>query len=151
MDVDDPVYGTVNVDDPVLLELMGTGPVQRLQHVNQAGPAALVDEKPVTRYDHSVGVMLLLRVFDAPLREQVAGLLHDVPHTAFSHVADFVFPNEEHEYHERFMETVIRDSEIPEILEEYGFALDDILDESEFPLLERELPDLCADRIDYFP
>ncbi len=144
------MYGPVTVDSPVLTDLIRSSPVQRLRHVNQAGPVSLIDEKPVTRYDHSIGVMLLLQRFDAPLREQVAGLLHDVPHTAFSHVADFVFDDEDHEYHERFMEEVIRGSEIPDILEGHGFGLEEILDESAFPLLERDLPDLCADRIDYF-
>ncbi|MDY6761594.1 MAG: HD domain-containing protein, partial [Candidatus Nanohaloarchaea archaeon] len=150
MEIDDPVYRQCTVDDPVLTDLLQTRPVQRLRNVNQAGPAALRGDRPVTRYGHSVGVMLLLREYGASLQEQVAGLLHDVPHTAFSHVADFVFDDEDHEYHERFMEDVIRDSRIPAVLQEHGFVLDDILDESAFPLLERDLPDLCADRIDYF-
>ena len=43
----------------------------------------------------------------------------------------------------------MRTSEIPNILERYGFNLDYILDDKNFPLKERSLPDLCADRIDY--
>ncbi|MDY6769439.1 MAG: HD domain-containing protein [Candidatus Nanohaloarchaea archaeon] len=150
MDIDDPVHGSASIDEPVLQELIRSDPVQRLKHVNQAGPQQYYMDKPVTRYDHSVGVMLLLRRFDAALEEQIAGLLHDVPHTAFSHLADFVFDTDDHEYHERFMEDVVRNSDIPAILERHGIALDDILDEQNFPLLERDLPDLCADRIDYF-
>ncbi|MDY6768870.1 MAG: HD domain-containing protein [Candidatus Nanohaloarchaea archaeon] len=150
MQVDDRIYGESEIDAAVLRELLGSAPVQRLQAVAQAGPASLLMDKPVSRYEHSVGVMLLLQRFDAPLAEQVAGLLHDVPHTAFSHVADFVFPNDDHEFHERFTEQVIQDSDIPAILQEHGFALDEILDQSAFGLLERDLPDLCADRIDYF-
>jgi len=52
---------------------------------------------PTTRFDHSVGVMLLIRKLGAGsspasalLKEQVAALLHDVSHTAFSHVIDYV-------------------------------------------------------------
>ncbi|MDY6773692.1 MAG: HD domain-containing protein [Candidatus Nanohaloarchaea archaeon] len=150
MQIEDPIHGTVEIEDRVLKDLMETSPVQRLKHVNQAGPQKYYMEKPVTRYDHSVGVMLLLREFNAALEEQIAGLLHDVPHTAFSHLADYVFDTEDHEYHERFLEDVVRDSEIPEILDQHGFELDHILDESNFHLLERDLPDLCADRIDYF-
>lgn len=150
MRLDDPVHGSVTVEDAVLQELLGSSPVQRLNEINQTGPQRYYMDKPVTRFQHSVGVMLLLRQFDADIEEQVAGLLHDVPHTAFSHLADFLFDTEEHDYHEQFMERVVRDSEIPAILERHGLDLEYILDEENFPLLERDLPDLCADRIDYF-
>ncbi|MCJ7478886.1 MAG: HD domain-containing protein [Candidatus Nanohaloarchaeota archaeon QJJ-7] len=150
MDIDDPVHGSREIEEEILKELLDTSPVQRLKHVNQAGPSRYLNKNAVTRFDHSVGVMLLLREFDASLQEQIAGLLHDVPHTAFSHVADFVFDTERHEYHERFMDKIVRDSEIPSLLEDHGFDVDHILDDENFPLLERELPDLCADRIDYF-
>lgn len=153
MRIDDPVYGSRTVDEPVLAELIASDPVQRLKHINQAGPQSFfIDEmdKPVSRYEHSLGVMLLLREHGAALPEQIAGLLHDVPHTAFSHVADFVFEDEDHEYHERFLDDIVRGSEIPGILDRHGFDVDHILDEDSFPLLERDLPDLCADRIDYF-
>jgi len=43
----------------------------------------------------------------------------------------------------------VRNSEIPGILKKYGFDTDYILDSGNFLLLERDLPDLCADRIDY--
>lgn len=151
MEFDDPVYGTVAITEDVLQELIRTDPVQRLKQVKQAGPPPHFMDKPVvTRFEHSVGVMALLREHGASLEEQIAGLLHDVPHTAFSHVADFVFETEAHEYHERFMEDIVYDSRIPDVLKRHGLAVDYILDGDNFPLLERDLPDLCADRIDYF-
>ncbi|MFB6242068.1 MAG: HD domain-containing protein [Candidatus Nanosalina sp.] len=150
MEFQDPVYGRQKVEEKVLQELVESEPVQRLKNVNQAGTAHFMDKPAVTRFQHSLGVMFLLRSHGAPLEEQIAGLLHDVPHTAFSHVADFIFRNKEHEYHERFMEQIVFDSRIPEILERHGFDVDYILDESNFLLLERDIPDLCADRIDYF-
>lgn len=151
MKIDDPVYGPQTVEEPVLEELIGSRPVQRLRKINQAGPQRYFMEKPeVTRFQHSLGVMLLLREHGASLAEQIAGLLHDVPHTAFSHAVDFVYETEAHEFHERFLEEVVLDSDIPAVLERHGFDAHDILDEDRFPLLERDLPALCADRIDYF-
>lgn len=151
MDFTDPVYGEQTVATDVLQELIKSDPVQRLQHINQAGPQYLFTDKPVvTRFEHSIGVMFLLQKHGASLEEQIAGLLHDVPHTAFSHVADFVFETEEHEYHERFMEKIVYDSSIPDILARHDLDTDYILDESNFPLLEQDLPDLCGDRVDYF-
>ena len=151
MEVQDPVYGTHQIEEEVLIDLINSEPVQRLKEVHQAGPSPFfIEDKPyTTRYEHSLGVLILLRKFDASLEEQIAGLLHDVPHTAFSHVADFVFENEGHDYHERFLDEIIYDSEIPGILEREGLDIGYILEEDNFGLLERELPKLCADRLDY--
>ncbi|MFB6190197.1 MAG: HD domain-containing protein [Candidatus Nanohaloarchaea archaeon] len=151
MEFDDPVYGPRRVEEEVLRELIRSEPVQRLKNIHQAGPQPyFIDKEPLKRFPHSLGVMFLLQEFDAPLEEQIAGLLHDVPHTAFSHVADFVFNNSDHEYHDEFLEDVVMESGIPEILEKHGLDVNYILDEDNFPLLERDAPDLCADRIDYF-
>ncbi len=151
MKFEDRVYGKQTVEKEVIKELIESKPVQRLKKVHQAGPSPFfIEDKPyITRFEHSIGVFLLLREFNASLEEQIAGLLHDVPHTAFSHVADFVFEDEGHEYHERFMEDIIYDSEIQEMLKRHGYSTEKILDESRFGLMERELPKLCADRLDY--
>ena len=37
--------------------------------------------------------MLLIKKLGGSVEEQIAGLLHDVSHTAFSHVIDYVFDN----------------------------------------------------------
>lgn len=150
--INDRVYGTQEINDPVILELMESAPITRLKRINQAGASVYaIPKKNVTRYEHSVGVMLLLRHFGASIEEQAAGLLHDVPHTAFSHVIDFVFPDKEnnHEFHEQFHARILSESTIPAILNKYGFTIQRILDEENFSLLERNIPDLCADRLDY--
>ena len=149
--IEDPVYGAHEINEKILIELIESEPVQRLKKIHQAGPSPFfIDWKPyTTRYEHSIGVLILLRKFNASIEEQIAGLLHDVPHTAFSHVADFVFEDEGHEYHENFLDEMVYDSEIPAILEEHGYDIEYILDESNFGLLERDLPKLCADRLDY--
>jgi uncharacterized protein len=150
--INDIVYGVVEVSDLVLIELMASAPLQRLKLIDQHGARPMVlPGARVNRYDHCVGVMLLLRKLGASLEEQVAGLLHDVPHTAFSHVIDYVFTddNNEHSFHENHFEKVVMNSEIPEILEKYDIDVKRVINESLFGLLERSLPDLCADRLDY--
>src|SRR6516165_8539162 len=98
---DDRVYGAASIDDPNVLALIAGPTFQRLKGIRQAGPSALAFPfKTVTRYEHSLGVFLLLRRLGADRREQVAGLLHDVSHTAFSHAVDFVFSSEEQNHHE---------------------------------------------------
>src|SRR3954462_4493946 len=97
----DRVYGDVSIDHPAILALIACPTFQRLRGIRQAGPSACAFPfKTVTRFEHSLGVHLLLRRLRADGREQVAGLLHDISHTAFSHAVDFVFSTEEQAHHE---------------------------------------------------
>lgn len=149
MIIDDPIYGRWRVEE-VLSDLIRSRPVQRLKKIHQGGAAHLVHPAwNVTRFEHSVGVMLLIRRLGGSLEEQIAGLLHDVSHTAFSHVVDIVVACPEEDFHDRFLATVVRQSEIPAILRKHSFHLNPILNLSRWPLLEQPAPDLCADRIDY--
>lgn len=150
MIISDVIYGEFKVDK-VLEELILSKPVQRLKGVHQAGASYLMNEKwNVTRFDHSVGAMLLIKKLGGSVEEQIAGLLHDISHTAFSHVIDYVFDNENESYHEEIFSAVVKNSEIPAILSKHGYNYEDILlDDSKWTLLEKSAPELCADRVDY--
>ncbi|MCK8101786.1 MULTISPECIES: HD domain-containing protein [Bacillus] len=150
MEINDVLYGRHQIDG-VLEELIKSAPVQRLKGVYQGGASFLVNPKwNVTRYEHSIGVMLLIKRLGGTIEEQIAGLLHDVSHTAFSHVIDFVFENEAEDYHENIFQQVIGQSEIPGILKKHGYDADDLLlNDTRWTLLEQPAPELCADRIDY--
>ncbi|MEH7220015.1 HD domain-containing protein [Bacillus toyonensis] len=150
MIISDVLYGEFEVDQ-VLEELILSKPVQRLKGIHQAGASYLMNEKwNVTRFNHSVGVMLLIKKLGGSVEEQIAGLLHDVSHTTFSHVMDYVFDNMNESYHEEIFSSVVKNSEIPAILSKYGYNYEDILlDDSKWTLLERSAPELCADRVDY--
>ncbi|SDM58018.1 HD domain-containing protein [Siphonobacter aquaeclarae] len=152
MNYQDFVYGHADIDEPVLIELINTAAMQRLKGVLQHGITAFLGiTRPITRFEHSVGAMLLARHFKAPLTEQIAALLHDVSHTAFSHVTDHVFSTPTGEsFHEIMKETYLRQSDIPQTLARYGYDWRDFLDDSVYPILERPAPSLCADRLDYF-
>jgi hypothetical protein len=150
MKISDRIYGEVEINDTVLIELINSKPLQRIKDVNQAGTQLVQVNRTITRYDHCVGTMILLRNFGARLEEQIAGLLHDVPHTAFSHAIDFAFREVESQtYHEKFLKKIVFNSEIPAILEKYNIDPEYVTDEHNFSLLEQEIPALCADRIDY--
>jgi HD superfamily phosphohydrolases len=150
MNIIDDIYGEFIIDG-VLEELIYSPPVQRLKGVYQGGASYWVNEKwDVTRYEHSIGVMLLIRKLGGSLEEQIAGLLHDVSHTAFSHVIDYVLDYKNEDYHEAIYHRIITESDIPRILSQYGLDYKSIvLDHSKWSLLERSAPELCADRIDY--
>ncbi|PGH91485.1 hypothetical protein CN900_15630 [Bacillus anthracis] len=150
MIISDVLYGEFEVD-PVVEELIVSKSVQRLKGIHQNGASYLINENwNVTRFDHSVGVMLLIKKLGGSVEEQIAGLLHDVSHTAFSHVIDYVFDNSNESYHEEIFSSVVKNSDIPAILAKYGYNYEDILlDDSKWTLLERSAPELCADRVDY--
>jgi uncharacterized protein len=152
MDYHDAVYGDVTIEEPLLLELLASDALQRLRGVLQHGVTALVGiTRPVTRFEHSVGAMLLVRQLGGSLEEQSAALLHDVSHTAFSHVIDYVFANHEAQsYHDQQKERFVAQTDLPELIGRHGYNWRDLLDESTFALLEQPAPRLCADRLDYF-
>jgi len=148
----DKIYGRTPLTEPVLLELMASRALRRLKGVLQHGISALIGvTSPVTRFDHSVGAMLLARRLGAGLPEQIAALLHDVSHTAFSHVIDYVFDGHDSQsYHEEEKEAYLAQTDVPAILARHGYDWRDFLHEDAYPLLEQPAPRLCADRLDYF-
>jgi uncharacterized protein len=147
----DRVYGRVSIEDTEILDLVGCTTFERLKGVRQAGPSALAFPfKDVTRYEHSLGVFILLRRLRAPRREQVAGLLHDVSHTAFSHAVDFVFTSTEQDHHEHLKPLMLDRPDITRALAGLGYSPREFYDDSVYPLLEQPIPLLCADRLDYF-
>lgn len=151
MKLKDPVYGSFKIKEPVLIELINSPSLQRLKRIEQFGlPKKLYLFPGFTRFEHSIGVMLLLRKLNASLEEQIAGLLHDVSHTAFSHLVDWVWGNPEKEdFQDKILKKFILSSEIPNILSKYKLNLKKIINIKKFKLLERKSPELCADRVDY--
>ena len=95
--------------------------------------------------------MLLVRRLGGSLEEQIAALLHDVSHTAFSHVIDYVFNQHDRQgYHEAIKLAYVAKTDLPAVLARYGYDWQAVLDEDRFSLLEQPSPALCADRLDYF-
>lgn len=151
MKFNDKIYDKQEISEPVLIELINSDSVQRLKEISQLGmPDKYGWKKGFSRYEHSVGVLMLLKNLGADLEEQVAGLLHDVSHTTFSHIIDWLLGNPEKEdYQDKTLLKTIKTSEIPKILLNFGFDYTRISHHSNFSLLERDAPSLCADRIDY--
>jgi len=152
MHYSDPVYGNIEFKEPVLLALLQVPSMQRLQGVLQAGVTALIGvRQPTTRFEHSLGVAWLVRSLGSLLEEQIAALLHDISHTAFSHVIDYVFNNHHGQsFHEEEKESFLLAGELPGVLRQFGYDWRDFLHEEGFALLEQPAPALCADRLDYF-
>lgn len=153
MNIQDRLYGNISFDDPVVRDLLATDTLKRLDGVDMGGYYEVYfPHLKHSRLEHSIGVAWLLKRFGANLEEQLAGLLHDVSHSAFSHTIDFALSSiteATQGYQDSIHDDYIGKTEIPAILKKYNFSIEDILDDRRHPLKENNLPDLCADRIDY--
>ena len=70
MKITDSIYGEFKVE-PILEELIKTKEVQRLKGIHQGGASYLINiEWNVTRYEHSVGTMLFIRIMGGVLRNR---------------------------------------------------------------------------------
>lgn len=150
MHVEDEVYGSVEIMEPLLLDLLASKAVKRLRRISQAGASSLVRRgRSVTRFEHSTGVMLLTRHLGGSTLEQAAGLLHDVSHTAFSHTVDLAFGNKDDSFHESIFSSVIENSDVPAIVKKFDLTWRQLFDGDVIRLVDVPAPSLCADRIDY--
>lgn len=151
MIVNDRIYGKVKITDPLAIELIRASIFQRLKHISQMGVYQYAIPKiNTTRYEHSIGTYYLLLKFNTSREEQIAGLLHDVSHTAFSHVIDSLLGDKLHqESQDKIHKTFILKSTIPKILKKHKMDVNLIANHHDWPLLDQHLPDLCADRLDY--
>ncbi|MFT6765150.1 MAG: HD superfamily phosphohydrolase [Alteromonas naphthalenivorans] len=147
------MYGSVQVTEPVLLELLNHQAMDRLKHINQYGVMAFVKPEQIyTRHEHSLGVFYLLRTFGADLEEQVAGLLHDISHTAFSHIADFIHDSihAKYSYQDEIFKWYLDKTGLLVILKKHKLErVANFGSGVEYKMLKDDLPNLCADRLEY--
>jgi hypothetical protein len=155
MIIKDKIYGSHLITEPVLIDLLKAKSVLRLKKISQFGiPDEYYPIKNFSRYDHSLGVMILIKALGGSTEEQVAGLLHDISHSAFSHVIDWVVSETYNEsldetYQDNQHKDLVTSGEIKVILQKHHYHPERIADYHNFKLLERDIPNLCADRVDY--
>jgi len=150
----DKIYGKIKIEEPVIMELLKSPAFKRLKEIYQMGYKDVwFPQAPHTRFEHSIGVFILLKKFGASFEEQLSGLIHDVSHTVFCHLGDYVFDSGSQRFH-TFQDDIhkkfVLNTEIPKILRKHRFDINFILEERNFSLKKKVLPNLCADRIDYF-
>lgn len=107
--------------------------------------------KNYTRYEHSIGVALIIWHFTKDIKQSIAGLLHDISSPVFAHVIDFL--NGDHETQEsteeKTEEIIANSMEIQEILKKYNLSTKDVYDYHMYPIADNDSPLLSADRLEY--
>ncbi|MBQ3384547.1 MAG: hypothetical protein IJG59_04955 [Erysipelotrichaceae bacterium] len=106
---------------------------------------------PYKRYEHSVGVALIVWHFTGSKKQALAGLFHDISSPAFAHVVDFM--NNDHlnqESTEAGTKEIIENSaEIQKLLKSLELTVEDVCDYHEYPIADNDPPKLSADRLEY--
>jgi len=152
-EIEDPLHGKMSFEEPVFFQLINSKLMNRIRDVDMgAYSRGFYPGSWFSRFEHSLGVSYLLRIAGASISEQIHGLLHDINHTAFSHAIDYVVKEgteATQSYQDDTFLDFVMSSCIPNILEKNGFNTEYIVDSNNFPLEERPLPELCADRLDY--
>lgn len=110
--INDPVYGFITINHPLIFKIMAHPFFQRLRRINQMALAHLVYPGAVhTRFHHSLGAYHLMgnaigelkaKGTDISAEEETAAkaaiLLHDIGHGPFSHALEHVLlPQAHHE------------------------------------------------------
>ena len=107
--------------------------------------------KPYSRFDHSVGVALILWHFTGSPRQTVAGLLHDVATPVFAHVVDFLRGDHlrQEATEERTADIIAQSPGIQAVLSSLGLRTGDVADYHRYPIADNDTPRLSADRLEY--
>lgn len=104
-----------------------------------------------TRYDHSIGVALIIWHFTHDKTQTIAGLLHDVATPVFAHTIDFLngdYLNQETT--ENGTREIIENSkELKQLLKKHQITIDSIVDYHQYPIADNDSPQLSADRLEY--
>ena len=104
-----------------------------------------------SRLDHSVGVALIIWNFTKDKTQTIAGLLHDISTTVFSHVSDFRKGDAltQTSTEEPTTKMILSDSALCKLLESDGIEPKDVVDYHIYPIADNEIPSLSADRLEY--
>lgn len=138
-----------------LIPFINTPEIQRLGWVGQNCWANFTNffkfSFTHTRLFHSIWVALIIWNFTKDPKQTLAGLFHDISHTAFSHVGDFIRgDHEKQESSEVFHDQIISNSAIiMNELEKLWISFEEVNDCTLYPIADNPGPQLAADRLEY--
>ena len=104
-----------------------------------------------TRYDHSLGVALIIYHFTKDMKQTIAGLFHDIATPSFSHVIDFLNNDylTQESTEDGTREIIEQSQDIQLLLKKYHLTTNDVCDYHIYPIADNDTPKLSADRLEY--
>lgn len=142
---------------PFLEQLAKTPPMERLQQVGMNCGCEYTDFplfrrlRPYSRFDHSMGVALIVWHFTGSKAQAIAGALHDIATPVFAHTVDFLLGDHltQESTEARTAELIEASPEIRARLSELGIDIEDAADYHRYPIADNDAPRLAADRLEY--
>ena len=106
---------------------------------------------PYSRFDHSMGVALIVWHFTGDMAQAMSGLLHDIATPTFAHVVDFLHGDHmTQESTESATSAMIRaDANLCATLERRQLPFEAVEDYHRYPIADNDSPKLSADRLEY--
>lgn len=147
--------------DPRLDRYLGTKTMQRLKGkgtfcgMDYVGIPSLQPVEFYSRFEHSKNIAynassLYQDERDEFLKIALAGLFHDAGTKCFAHANSYrtgdILKQEKDELDVRSV--LLMDEELLTYLKEDGVDLEDVVDYSKYPILDKPIPALCMDRLD---
>ena len=104
-----------------------------------------------SRFDHSLGVGLIVWHFTVAPAQAAAGFLHDIATPTFAHVVDFLRGDYliQEATEDGTRERIKGSPEIRVILQRHGLTAEDVCDYHRYPIADNDSPRLSADRLEY--
>lgn len=140
-----------------LLVCAQTPAMQRLREVGMScgceytGFPRFCNAGAYSRYEHSLGVALIVWHFTHDPAQALAGLFHDISAPVFAHVIDFLKGDSLRQEATEVgtMSAIAQSPEICAILKELGLTAADVGDYHRYPIADNPSPMLSADRLEY--
>lgn len=138
-----------------LIEYASVPEMQRLKEISMVSACEHTKLIPYkffhTRYEHSLGVALIVWHFTKDKKQAIAGLYHDIATPSFSHAIDYLHGDyEKQESTEELTETIIKNSkDIMKLLNRDNIKLEEVIDYHIYPIADNDSPKLSADRLEY--
>lgn len=105
----------------------------------------------VSRFEHSLWVALIIWNFTKDKKQTLAWLFHDISHSVFSHVWDFLlWDAENQESSELYTTEILQNDEIiMKELKNLWIKLEEVDNYEIYPIADNPGPQLAADRLEY--
>ena len=152
------LWSVYHADIPPCLQVLAETPeMRRLQDVGMncgceytAFPR-FQNLRPYSRFQHSMGVGLIVWHFTQSPAQAVSGLLHDIATPVFAHVVDFLHGDHvKQESTESSTQALISASpEIQKALSSLSLTCEAVADYHRYPIADNDTPRLSADRLEY--
>lgn len=138
-----------------LIEYANVKEMQRLKGISMVSACEYTKLIPYkffhTRYEHSLGVALMVWNFTRDKKQTISGLYHDIATPSFSHVVDYLHGDyEKQETTESLTEKIIKNSQdIMKLLNRDNIKVEEIENYHIYPIADNDSPKLSADRLEY--